>query len=139
MQPEGASQTGIRDAGKFVHVRMAQNLCEPAALEAAITYSGGVFREMARIMRTAIGRARRRKGTKLDVSDVEWAAAEIRNEYRRILDRDDLKLLKKVAENNRMEYKRTPTAAAATLALLEYRDGENWCDVHPVLRKLLDD
>jgi hypothetical protein len=90
-------------------------------------------------MRTAIGRARRRKAGKLDVSDVEWAAAEIRNEYRRILDKDDLKLLKKVSENNRMEYNERLRPLLQLLALLEYRDGENWCDVHPVLRKLLDD
>ena len=73
------------------------------------------------------------------VSDVEWAAAEIRNEYRRILDKDDLKLLKKVSENNRMEYNERLRPLLQLLALLEYRDGENWCDVHPVLRKLLDD
>ena len=72
-------------------------------------------------------------------SDVEWAAAEIRNEYRRILDKEDLKLLKKVSENNRMEYNERLRPLLQLLALLEYRDGENWCDVHPVLRKLLDD
>ena len=68
---------------------------------------------------------------------VEWAAAEIRNEYRRILDREDLKLLRKVAENNRLEYNERLRPLLQLLALLEYRDGENWCDVHPVLRKLL--
>jgi len=41
---------------------------------------------MARIMRTAIGRARRRKAAKVEIIDVEWASTEIRNEYRRILD-----------------------------------------------------
>jgi hypothetical protein len=118
---------------------MAPNLTEDAALEAAITYSGGVFREMARIMRTAIGRARRRQASRLDCSDVEWAATEIRNEYRRILDKEDLKLIKKVAENNRLEYNERLRPLLQLLALLEYRDEENWCDVHPVLRKLLSD
>ena len=139
MQPEAHHQQGYETLSKFVHVRMAANLIEEAALEKAISYSGGVFREMARIMRTAIGRARRRKAGRLDSSDVEWAATEIRNEYRRILDKDDLKLLKKVAENNRMEYTERLCPLLQLLALLEYRDGENWCDVHPVLRKLLDD
>ena len=139
MQPEAHHQNGYETLGKFVHVRMSPELIEPPALEAAITYSGGVFREMARILRTAIGRARRRRAGKLDVSDVEWAATEIRNEYRRILDKDDLKLLKKVLENNRMEYNDRLRPLLQLLALLEYRDGDNWCDVHPVLRKLLDD
>jgi hypothetical protein len=118
---------------------MASNLIEPSALETAISYSGGVFREMARIMRTAIGRARRRRAARLECSDIEWAATEIRNEYRRILDKEDIKLIKKVAENNRLEYNDRLTPLLQLLALLEYRDGENWCDVHPVLRKLLND
>jgi hypothetical protein len=139
MQPEAHHKNGYETLSKFVHVRMAPELVDPAALETAITYSGGVFREMARIMRTAIGRARRRGAGKLDSSDVEWAATEIRNEYRRILDKDDLKLLKKVSENNRMEYNERLRPLLQLLALLEYRDGDNWCDVHPVLRRLLND
>jgi hypothetical protein len=138
-QPDAHHKHGYDTLRKFVHVRMAPALIEPEALDAAISYSGGVFREMARIMRTAIGRARRRRAAKLDAEDVEWAATEIRNEYRRILDKDDLKLLKKVAENNRMEYNDRLRPLLQLLALLEYRDGDNWCDVHPVLRKLIND
>jgi hypothetical protein len=132
-------EAGYRLLSQFVHLRMSPDLIEDAALDAAVTYSGGVFRELARIIRTAIGRARRRKATKLDASDVEWAATEIRNEYRRILDKEDLKLLKSVSANNRLEYTERMRPLLQLLALLEYRDGENWCDVHPVLRKLLDD
>ena len=132
-------EEGYKTLREFVHVRMSPNLAEASALETAISYSGGVFREMARIMRTAIGRARRRRASKLNCSDIEWAATEIRNEYRRILDKEDIKLIKKVAENNRLEYNDRLTPLLQLLALLEYRDGENWCDVHPVLRKLIND
>jgi len=132
-------EVGYKILSQFVHLRMAPQLIDETALDKAVTYSGGVFRELARIIRTAIGRARRRKATQLDVSDVEWAATEIRNEYRRILDKEDLKLLKSVSTNNRLEYTERMTPLLQLLALLEYRDGENWCDVHPVLRKLLDD
>ncbi len=130
-------QEGYRTLEKFVTVRMDANLIQPPALDQAITYSGGVFREQARIIRTAIGRARRRKTTQIELDDVEWAANEIRNEYRRILDKDDLKLLKNVHENKRLEYSDRLRALLQVLALLEYRDEENWCDVHPVLRKML--
>jgi hypothetical protein len=133
------NQEGYETLRNFVHVRMAPELADEDALETAITYSGGVFREMARIMRTAIGRARRRQASKMECSDVEWAATEIRNEYRRILDKEDIKLLKKVSDNNRLEYNDRLRPLLQLLALLEYRDVENWCDVHPVLRKLLND
>jgi hypothetical protein len=138
-EPDERDQEGFDTLRHFVHLRMDANLMDSLALEDAITYSGGVFREMARIMRTAIGRARRRKAGKVESSDVEAAATEIRNEYRRILDKDDLEILKKVNENNRLEYNDRLTPLLQLLALLEYRNGENWCDVHPVLRKVLNE
>jgi hypothetical protein len=132
-------QAGYQVLTQFVNVRMISSLIETNALQEAVTYSGGVFREMARIIRTAIGRARRRKAEKIEVDDVEWAATEIRNEYRRILDKEDIKLLKKVHDSKRLEYSDRLKPLLQLLALLEYRDEENWCDVHPVIRKMLND
>lgn len=128
---------GYQILEKFVTVRMNSSLIHPAALELAITNSGGVFRELARIIRTSIGRARRRKAAQIEVEDVEWSATEIRNEYRRILDKEDLKLLKKIQESKKLEFSDRIRPLLQLLALLEYRDQENWCDVHPVLRKML--
>jgi hypothetical protein len=130
-------QEGYRTLEKFVTVRMDAKLIQPLALESAITYSGGVFRELARIIRTSIGRTRRRKAMQIEPEDIEWAATEIRNEYRRILDKEDLKLLKSVHDHKRLEYSDRLRPLLQLLALLEYRDEENWCDVHPVLRKML--
>jgi hypothetical protein len=138
-QLERYDTEGYETMRKFVHTRMNPNLIQTQALQDAITYSGGVFREMARIMRTALGRARRRKATQIEVSDVDWAATEIRNEYRRILDKNDLTFLRKIHENNRLEYSDRLRPLLQLLAILEYRNGENWCDVHPVLRRLLYD
>ncbi len=44
------------------------------------------------------------KQRRLNQDDIEWAATEIRNEYRRILDKNDLAYLKKIHEHNRLEY-----------------------------------
>ncbi len=137
-EPEVRDREGYQTLRRFVNVRTDPGLIDPLALEEAITYSGGVFREMARIMRTAIGRARRRKASRMEVVDVEWATTEIRNEYRRILDKEDLAILKKVHEQNRLEYDERLRPLLQLLAILEYRNGENWCDVHPVLRRLIE-
>ena len=139
MQPDIHHEEGYQTLRKFIHMRMIPDLIETPALEQAVTYSGGVFRELARIVRTAIGRARRRKAARMDCTDIEWAATEIRNEYRRILDREDLKLLKKIGDDNHLEFNERMRPLMQLLALLEYRDEENWCDIHPVLRKLLYD
>lgn len=138
MHPEQHHSEGYKTLEKSVNLRMHEDLIDPAALEEAVSYSGGVFRELARIIRTGIGRARRRNATKLEKEDIEWAATEIRNEYRRILDKEDLKLLKRVNTENRLEYNDRLRTLLQILAVLEYRDIENWVDVHPVLRKILD-
>jgi len=130
---------GYKTMMRFAHLRMDSGLITTPSLETAIDYSGGVFREMARIMRTAIGHARRRKANILEDVDVQWAATEIRNEYRRILDKDDIRLLKKISLDNQLEYNDRLRPLLQLLAILEYRDGENWCDVHPVLRRMLHD
>lgn len=139
LEPDAHNQEGYETLGRFVAQRMNLDLIEDQALEDAITYSGGVFRETARIMRTAIGRARRRKTPKIEAIDVDWAATEIRNEYRRILDRTDLKFLKKIHQYNRLEYNDRLRPLMQLLAILEYRNGENWCDIHPVLRRVIDE
>ena len=138
VEPEVKDREGYQTLRRFVHVRTDPNLIDSLALEEAISYSGGVFREMARIMRTAIGRARRRKAIKVEVVDVEWATTEIRNEYRRILDKEDIEILKKVHQQNCLEYDDRLRPLLQLLAILEYRNGENWCDVHPVLRRLIE-
>ncbi|MEI6290616.1 MAG: hypothetical protein WCP19_09300, partial [Chloroflexota bacterium] len=133
-KPTQPSVEGYDTMRRFVSVRMDTQMIENQALNLAITYSGGVFREMARIMRTAIGRARRRKSRQIEVIDIEWAATDIRNEYRRILDKKDLEILRNIHELNRMEYNDRVRPLMQLLAILEYRNGENWVDVHPVLR-----
>jgi hypothetical protein len=139
LEPERHLKEGYDTMRQFAYLRMDPRLIESQALEDAITFSGGVFREMARIMRTAIGRARRRKAARVESIDVEWAATEIRNEYRRILDKNDLQFLRKIHEHNRLEYNDRLRPLLQLLAILEYRNGENWCDIHPVLRRLLNE
>jgi hypothetical protein len=137
-QPEVKDREGYLALRRFVHVRLNPNLMDPLALEEAISNCGGVFREMARIMRTAIGRARRRRAPRVEIIDVEWATTEIRNEYRRILDKTDIEILRKVHQQNRLEYDDRLRPLLQLLAVLEYRNGENWCDIHPVLRRLIE-
>jgi hypothetical protein len=137
-EPDVKDREGYQTLRHFVHVRTDPNLIDGLALEEAISYSGGVFREMARIMRTAIGRARRRRAVKVEIIDVEWASTEIRNEYRRILDEGDIEILKRVHQQNRLEYNDRLRPLLQLLAILEYRNGENWCDIHPVLRRLIE-
>jgi hypothetical protein len=130
---------GYETLRKFAQARMDLGLIDQEALDEAITFSGGVFREMARIMRSGIGRARRRKANRVERTDIDWAVTEIRNEYRRILDKEDMEILKKIHQDNRLEYDNRFKPLLQLLAVLEYRNGENWCDIHPALRRLVNE
>lgn len=122
---------------KFVAARMSSKLIEPSALMAAITYSGGVFRELARILRTAISKSRRRGAKQINEADIVWAVDEIRNEFRRILEEEDLKVLRKFDADHLVQYHERVNPLMQLSALLEYKNGKNWFGVHPIVKGLL--
>lgn len=143
LHPEG--QTDERDADGyhtmhlFVHRRMEPELIAPEALDAAIRAGGGVFREMCRVMRHAVDRAQVASRSRIEVEDVELAEAEIRGEYRRILTADQRALLRDVRARNRLDEPDKIPPLLQILAVLEYANGEPWCDAHPALYRLLDE
>ncbi|HET90451.1 MAG TPA: hypothetical protein ENN99_06910 [Chloroflexi bacterium] len=121
----------------FVHRRVHPDLIAQDALDEAIQISGGVFREMCRVMRYAIGRARVKAASRIELDDVQRAGSEIRNEYRRILTAEQRALLREVHAHNRLDHPDALAPLMQMLAVLEYRNDENWCDVHPALLPLL--
>ncbi len=138
-QVEERDSGGYRAMRMFVHKRMHPDLVADDALDTAIQTSGGVFREMCRVMRYAIGRARIKKQSQVELDDVRRAGAEIRNEYRRILTADQRELLREVRAENRLDRPGELAPLMQMLAALEYRNDENWCDIHPVLVPLLEE
>ena len=136
---DGRDVEGFRTMRMFVHKRMHPDLITPDALEEAICTSGGVFREMCRVMRYAIGRARTKGQPRVELADVQRAGSEIRNEYRRLLTAEQRQLLLEVHTHNRLDQPDKLGPLMQILAALEYRNDENWCDVHPALVPLLDE
>jgi len=121
----------------FVHARMEESLIESEALQAAVDLSGGVFREMAFVMQLTASHVIERGSNRIEVVDVERAKSRIRSDFRRILTDEDYELLKEVRTSNEMRSVDKLADLLHTLAVLEYTNDENWCDVHPSLRKLL--
>jgi len=128
---------GYRTMRMFVLKRVHPDLIADDALDAAIQTSGGVFREMCRVMRYAIGRARIKKQPQVELDDVRRAGAEIRNEYRRILTADQRELLREVRAENRLDRPDELAPLMQMLAALEQRNDEVWWGVHPALIPLV--
>ena len=138
-QPDRPDSKGYQTMRLFVHKRMEPELITPEALDRAIRASGGVFREMCRVMRHAVDRAQVAGRSRIEVKDVELAEAEIRGEYRRILTAEQRKLLRHVRACNRLDEPDKIAPLLQILAVLEYANGEPWCDAHPALYRLLDE
>lgn len=101
--------------------------------------SGGLFREMCRVMRIAIDNAQAASRTQIVIGDVNRAEAELRNEFRRFLDLEQRNVLKEVRADNELRRPSDLGLLFQALAVLEYRNDENWCDAHPALYLLLDE
>lgn len=130
---------GYRVLRMFIRKRMNPELITDDAIVAVTEASGGVFREMCRVMRGAILNAGRRSAARIEVEDVRKAEDEIRTQYWRFLTQTDRQILREIRTHNQYNQPDQAAPLLQTLAVIEYANGEPWCDVHPVLRKLLDE
>jgi len=122
---------------EFVKKRMSLDLIDEEALNYAIYVSGGVFREMALVMSMAADNAIARGLEKIGKQDVEHAESEIRNEFRRMLETEDYEALAKIHKSRELRGSETCEKLLHNLSILEYRNEENWCDVHPAVVPLI--
>ncbi len=121
-----------------VHRRMAPELISEEALELVVTMSGGVFRELARLMRNSVSQALLNQHAQISREDVLAAIIELRNSYWRILNGAQRQALRQLRESNQPLDPDTLAPLLTMLAALEYNGDGAWYDVHPVLHELLD-
>lgn len=134
---KGKDKQGYETMREFVRRRMNPDLITPRALDEAVRISGGVFSEMARVVRAAIQRAR--PTGRIETEHVRAAEAEIRGEYRRILTREQRDLLRRLHDRQCLDEPDKIAPLLQILAVLEYSNGEPWCDIHPALEPLLEE
>jgi len=117
--------------------RMDPALIAEDALKFAVAMSGGVFRELVRILRNAVDRALEAGRERIVLDDVAASTAEIRGEYRRILTAEQREMLRQIHRSNQLDDPAKAAELLQLLAVLEYADREPWYDIHPALEQLL--
>lgn len=70
------------------------------------------------------------------MDDVEKAKQEIRSDFKRMLSTDDYEILKDVCNNNEIHGIEKIGHLLHNLSVLEYMNGDTWCDIHPTLEDI---
>lgn len=126
-------QDGIETLRAFVEHRMALSLVEEDALRESIELSGGLFQQLRRLIYNACHTAVGRKAQRLSRADVQDAASELRAELERPLTREHIAILHEVHATKQASAEGAALDLLHHLRLMEYRNGERWCDVNPLL------
>jgi hypothetical protein len=109
---------------------------EPGCVDALVTASGGLMRDLVHLVNRAVRRAYQDDASRVGQSAVDSAVEEIRKEYvvtlntRRV---DELRHVRKWGEPSGAEGSNEPLLGGY---VLPYSNGRIWCEPHPILRGL---
>lgn len=131
-------EEGHRTMQRFVEHRMDLSLIDDDALTSAIDLGGGLFQQMQRLVQKACTKAVGRKMTRLTKLEVGDAAADLRAELERGLNRPDIGILHEVHATKQASSDEATLELLHFLHLVEYRNHERWCDVNPLLLPTLE-
>lgn len=129
---------GLESLQRILHNRIEETLLDIGAGMALARWSGGLPRELITLGRRACLFALQTGVKTIGVEAVEKAVLRRRMDYEILLNSGQLKLLKAVRKNKRVENDEAHRDLLHNLSALEYHNGEGvWYDVHPVVQPLL--
>jgi hypothetical protein len=118
---------------------MDKSLIEDDALELAIKNSGGIIRELVRIMQESCIKALTRKRNKINRDIAEETVFNIRNDFGRMLSKKHYTALQKLRIDKMAGSEDIDMELLQNLSAIEYLNAERWCDVNPIVIPLLEE
>lgn len=98
-----------------------------------ITQSGGLIRSLIALIRNAARRALVEECERIEKHHAQHAINRQRGDFIAVLDKEHYALLKEKHHSKELDNNTTTQYLLQSLSLLEYENGELWCDVHPVI------
>ncbi|HEV3276310.1 MAG TPA: hypothetical protein VG860_05800 [Terriglobia bacterium] len=120
--------------------RMDAQLIDSGALDYAVEMSGGVTRELIRIIQAAALRAVVTKANSIQRSHVDHAVVKFRGEYNNQLTRQEsVEILREVHKTRQLRSKdeKPMLDLMHNLMILQYPNGPGWYEVNPIVRQLI--
>lgn len=134
------NETGWNRMREIAERRMERQLIESQALDRAVEMSGGVVRELVRIIQGAAVKALVAKTNCIKLAHVEQAVDELRSEYSFSLTRDEyIQILKRVQETSQLmaDNDKPMLDLLHNLFILKYPNGPGWYGVNPIVHQLI--
>lgn len=120
--------------------RVQPDLLEKGALEQIVAYSGGVMRDLMRLAREAAMAAMLAGESRITREMVHYAIQNLQMEFVAILKSGDWPLLQTIGQTHHLPQDISRFRhLQQVLAVLAYRQPRPWYDVHPVLKKVLQE
>lgn len=135
--PEPLDSPYVAILREIVYRRVSPDLFDEGVVEAAINMTGGVLRELIRVIRGCCVYCEEYGLSRITHNALNFQKNKLKSEYYRILEHDDYKWLLRV--------KQTKSRADVnmrhleSLCVLYYPNGKGWFDVHPIVTELLED
>jgi hypothetical protein len=133
-----ADDEGLARLRDIISKRVDPSLFGTDALLRLAVLSSGIPRELIALARRACLESMKANEPTVGLHAVERAAQARRRDYEVLLTAEQLRLLKKIKTTKRLDNDEGNRALLHNLSALEYRNGDVWYDVHPVVSPLLD-
>lgn len=136
-RPEPVDSPYIAILSEIVYRRVSPDLFDEGVVEAAIQMTGGVLRELIRVIRGCCVYCEEYEISRITHNVLNFQKNKLKSEYYRILEHEDYKWLLRVRQTkNRADVN---MRHLESLCVLYYPNGKGWFDVHPIVTELLED
>ncbi len=136
--PDGSPDpAGLERLTEALMVRLTDGLIQDAARDRIVQGSGGLLRTLVQLTQRSAVNAIAAGSQAIAVEHVEAAIAEERASFIAGLSRDDYPVLYARHQDKQLSGDEPVLRLLQTRALLEYANGDPWCDVHPIALPLV--
>lgn len=132
-------ENGEKILEEIVSKRAPLELIDDDALKYIIKMSGGVVRELIRIIRDSSIRAITKGKNTIDLEIAIAVVNDMKNLYRGQISKDDYDTLTEIYNSKELKRDDNLVRLLHNLSVLEYRNSTDWCDVNPIVKSLLID
>ncbi len=135
--PETRDAPDVRTLKEIVYRRVHPDLFDDDVVDTAIDMTGGILRELIRIIRNCCVYCEEYGVDRITQSVLYYHKNRLKSEYYRMLEDDDYQWLHRVKKTkNRANVN---VRHLESLCVLYYPNGKGWFDVHPVVSELLQE